>query len=174
MNQRYVLTAGPCSGKTTTLRELSARGYNTIPESARRVIEARKSEGMVPDVIQSHESFSTWVEESDRELEQHTYEGPTFLDRSLADCIAYQEFYGEIVDNRLIAECRDRYDGVFLLDQLDFESDYARMEDEKEAFDLHNKIADTYRKLGYDPIRVPVKPVPERCDFIEFHLCCSL
>lgn len=35
----YVLTGGPCSGKSTTLEYLSSRGYLVVPEMARVVID---------------------------------------------------------------------------------------------------------------------------------------
>ena len=35
----YVITGGPSTGKTTLLEELAKRGYKTIPEVARVVID---------------------------------------------------------------------------------------------------------------------------------------
>lgn len=47
MLEKYVLTGGPGTGKTTLLKELAKRGYQTVPEAARLVIqeEQRKEQG---------------------------------------------------------------------------------------------------------------------------------
>ena len=37
--KRYVLTGGPCSGKTTVLNILAKCGYPVVPELAREMIE---------------------------------------------------------------------------------------------------------------------------------------
>lgn len=42
---KNVITAGPSAGKTSTLRELSARGHYIIPEAARMHIDQQISEG---------------------------------------------------------------------------------------------------------------------------------
>jgi predicted ATPase len=43
-----VVTGGPGAGKTTMLLALRARGYTTVPDSARANINERKSRGLSP------------------------------------------------------------------------------------------------------------------------------
>ena len=39
----YVIAGGPCSGKTSILKALNEKGYETIPETAEQMIKARTS-----------------------------------------------------------------------------------------------------------------------------------
>lgn len=43
---RVVITGGPGVGKTTLLNELAARGFATVPESAREVLRERRAQGL--------------------------------------------------------------------------------------------------------------------------------
>ena len=45
-----------------------------------------------------------------------------------------------------------------------------RSEDEHIARRLHGLIAESYRMLGYEIIRVPVMPIPRRADFVLDHI----
>ena len=39
----YVIAGGPCSGKTSILKALNEKGYETVPETAEQMIKARTS-----------------------------------------------------------------------------------------------------------------------------------
>ncbi len=39
----FILTGGPGSGKTTTLNELAHRGFLTVPEVARAIIQKQNA-----------------------------------------------------------------------------------------------------------------------------------
>lgn len=163
----HVITAGPSAGKTATLRDLSARGFRTAPEAARMVIDQTVSEGADPDEVREVIDFQAEVIAYDEYIEStmdpHT---TTFFDRSLADNVAYANYYGWGISEDIIDACRNRYETVFVLEQLPFESDYARNEDADQSRELHETIIETYRALGYRPIEVPLMPVDERGDFI--------
>lgn len=168
----HVVTAGPCAGKTSTLRELSARGYRTCPEGARVAIDQAVSEGKDMDEFRETEEFTQRVLDEDSRAELNAIRNSSmgehvFLDRSLADNIAYAKLYGRNIPDRVHMICEQRYDTVFVLDQLEFETDYARTEDEEEARVVHQELINAYEYLGYDIIEVPVKPVSERADIIE-------
>lgn len=167
MSNWCVLTAGPCAGKTSTIRELLARGYNVAPEASRLVIDQKISEGY--DDPQSHEDFPQWVEKKDRQIERRLERDASdvvFLDRSLADNIAYQRLFNGGTYQSLVDECIGRYQTVFLLEQLPLENDYARKEDEETAREIHEELRTTYEDLGYDVVEVPVMPIDERVDFV--------
>lgn len=91
MNARkIILTGGPCAGKSTMLRELSARGYAVVPEAARLVIErSEKSGGPFPWT-----DFAAFQRENlalQDELESAVADahGNVFLDRGALDAAAY-------------------------------------------------------------------------------------
>jgi predicted ATPase len=162
-----VITAGPAAGKSSTIRELSARGYTTVPEASRAVIDGAISTGIEPDNVRDEIDFQEAVIQKDIEIEgNYTFSEPAFLDRSLADNIAYMQFAGEEPDSTLFQSCVNRYSDVFILERLDFEDDHARNENEEEAAAIHREIISTYKELGYDPVVVPVMSIDERVEYI--------
>ena len=42
----YVIAGGPCSGKTSILKALNEKGYETVPETAEQMIKAKTSKEM--------------------------------------------------------------------------------------------------------------------------------
>lgn len=166
--RRNVITAGPSAGKSSTIRELSARGYRTLPEAARIVFDQKISEGVDPETVRAKPNFHSIVENTDRWIEANApHTAVWFSDRSLADNIAYRRHFGNDVPIELIEECEARYDNVFVLERIDFEDDAVRDEDETEAEAVHQEIIETYTDLGYDIEIVPVDPVDVRADTIE-------
>lgn len=162
-----VITAGPSAGKSSTIREISARGYRTGPEAARILFDQSISEGGDPEAVRAADDFHERVEAIDRRIESNLPDEVTFLDRSLADNVAYRRHFDSPVPDALLATCRDRYEHVFLLERIGFEDDEVRSEDEAEARELHEEIRTAYQDLGYEVTDVPLMPVDERADFIE-------
>lgn len=162
-----VITAGPSAGKSSTIRELAARGYRTGPEAARILFDQLISEGGDPEQIRQADDFHDRVEAIDRRIESNLPEEVTFLDRSLADNVAYRRHFGNPVPDDLFETCRDRYDTILLLERIRFSDDEVRSEDEAEAQELHEELRIAYQDLGYHVTDVPLMPVDERADFIE-------
>lgn len=164
-----VITAGPSAGKTSVIRELSARGYRTAPEAARIVLDQLVSEGKNPkDFREQHpQKYQRKVLATDDRIQTNMPKNKTvFMDRSIVDNLAYSNLTDRSVPEDLIRKYGNEYDNVFLLEQIDFEDDYARTEDEQMAAEIHAELRSVYGRLGYDPIDVPLKPVDERVDFI--------
>jgi predicted ATPase len=170
MTNYNVITAGPSSGKTSTINEISARGYKTLPESARLFINQKISEGEDPEEIREKYDFQDNLIRIDRNIEENNLRSESvFMDRSLADNIAYIRHKNDVENfdmEDLKEECRNKYDNVFLLERLNFEEDVARSEDEKEAQKLHSEIRQAYLDLGYKVQEIPVVPVNQRVDMI--------
>jgi len=162
-----VITAGPSAGKSSTLRALSARGYRTLPEGGRIVIDQAISTGIEPGNVRDEINFQGRVISKDLQIEQncpkHT---PAFLDRSLADNIAYMQYYDKDYDEAIESMVENQYANIFVLERLTFQDDHARDEDPEEAAAIHEAIIETYEDLGYDVITVPLMPVDERVQFI--------
>lgn len=167
MSTYNVITAGPSAGKSSTIRELSARGYMTLPESARLFINQKISEGEDPEEIREKYEFQKNLIEIDKKIENNNLGNQTvFMDRSLADNIAYMRHNGEEPPEELFNICEERYDNIFLLERLDFEDDEARNEDEEEAEEIHTQIREAYLDLGYSINEIPVVSVSDRVDMI--------
>ena len=168
----YVLTGGPSAGKSTLIAELEKRGYKTIPEAARTVIEREVAVGRdFRSLRRDASAFQKEVLRLKIEWERAASKDETlFLDRGIPDSIAYYRVEGVAEDAELSEACaRSKYRRVFLLDFIseeNFTEDGARSETWEEAQKIDRELERAYRELGHDLLRVPVMPVSERVTFI--------
>lgn len=164
----YVITGGPSSGKSKTIDYLAFIGYPVISEAARILIDSEMSRGRTIDEIRANEAeFQRKVLQLKISVEDRIApDRITFFERGIPDSIAYYQICGENVGPVREASGRRRYRGVFLLDPLPFEKDYARVEDEETVHRLDQLLYDSYVGLDYEVLRVPIMPVDERAQFI--------
>ena len=168
----YVITGGPCSGKTTLISKLSEMGYITVPESARIIIDEHARRGVkIEDERRNDLDFQKRVLEMKIRSEEGLPKDKTvFLDRGIPDTIAYYRLLGFDV-KEIIDLCKERrYKKIFLLEQLPFVKDYARIEDAKTASTLSNLLLQAYSDLGYEIVIVPPVSVKERLDIVLSHI----
>ncbi|VVB77732.1 AAA domain protein [uncultured archaeon] len=169
MIERYVLTGGPCCGKTTLINELRKKGYQILDEVAREVLDGRKRKSL-EDGMQSlqEEIFEKQMIKEDK------LNGKTaFLDRGLIDGFAYQNIFLGYVseDFKKKIKCREKYSEIFVLDRLPYKNDGIRKESDEEAQKIHEEIIRQYQNQGYSPIFIPVKEnVEQRVDLILKYL----
>lgn len=166
----YVLTGGPCSGKTTLINELKDRGYSVLPEAARTVIAGQLAQGKtIQDILADALALEKLIVAHQLELEsQAPKDKVMFLDRAIPDNLAYYRKFGLTIDKEFTkALDTAQYRGVFLLDMLEFGGDAERYEtSQEEAEWLHREFRRAYEERGYRPVDVPVLPVPERADYL--------
>ncbi|MDP3789732.1 MAG: ATP-binding protein, partial [Candidatus Omnitrophota bacterium] len=181
---KYIITGGPGTGKTSVIECLAQKGIKTIPEVARSIIAEEQSKArVIPGYVPILPSTDLELFEErciQRQLAQevnlvqsHDY----FLDRSLVDPIAYAELAKVRLQPDLDDLLRDAdYRAVFFLEQLpQYVKDTERSEDAVQAQRLHYKLYDVYDRWGYDIIPVPVFPgsleesIAQRADYILRH-----
>lgn len=164
-----VLTGGPSSGKTTTVRLLQERGYATTIEHARHYLDLQRLGGHTVEETRSRQrEFQRSVVAMQMEQEAALTPGElVFLDRALPDSLAYYRFLGlEPEADLLAAVQRASYRVVFLLDLLPLAADYARTEDPDDQKRIHEVLEEIYIELGYRVVRVPVLSPDARVDWI--------
>lgn len=169
MSRKFVLTGGPCAGKTTTLNGLMGRGFHVVPEIARMIIEHQQATDGHILPWKNFELFEMEIMNRQLALEGAITPGKTaFVDRGLPDQLAYFRLYDKPMVRAIEDTAkRSRYDGVFLLDILpNYEVDSTRTESLDDARRVHRFIEESYVDLGYDVTRVPAMSVEERIEFI--------
>ena len=168
----HVITGAPCSGKTTLIEQLAAKGYKTVPETGRRYIEAQLSKGLTIAEIRGDEAIFQ-RDLLDARLEDEGHINPSdllFLDRALPDFITFYRANG-LNPSQILPECLEyRYSSIFVLDRLKLEIDGVRKEDDATSDFLDEWLFRDYTALGYDVVRVPLLPIKERVDFILLEL----
>ncbi len=160
----YVITGAPSSGKTTLLKELEKIGYRVVHEVARAHIETQMARGRTLEEIRSDkQSFENRVLNRKIALEAQLPKHEVIVfDRAVPDSIAYFELAGLDTAETIAKSPRNRYRKVFLLNPLPYVADHARIEDQQTAARLDQSLGQSYRKLGYDVIRIDAMPVEDR------------
>ncbi len=160
----YILTGGPSCGKSTQIESLRKRGFCTLTETAREVIERN---GFPIDAKQI-EFFQKELFNLQLYRENELKSDISFLDRGLGDSHAYCKYHLNFIPKEIeYFDLSKRYTKVFILDRLKFVNDGIRLEkNENEALLIHNHIIRSYENLGYKPIFVPVLDIEQRTDFI--------
>lgn len=165
----YVITGGPCSGKTTIVNMLAERGYKTTIEDARHYIDTQLADGKTVKEIRKHQSdFQLKV--LNMQIDQESSLSPdelVFLDRAIPDALAYYRFLDLPEDEELIKMLAVvSYRKIFILDYLPLVEDYARHEDAAAQRKIHKLITAVYESLPFPVVHVPVLPPQQRVDYI--------
>ena len=160
--KRYVITGGPCSGKSTLVDAIKERGFLTVDETAREFLKEN------PGIRGRDLVMGVFRRQIEEESALERYPNEVFLDRGLVDVAAYSRFWlGEVPREIQEAGLSCRYQKVFALDRLPFVSDGIRVEkNDAEAERIHRLIIQTYKEHGYEPLGVPVMSLRERADFV--------
>lgn len=144
------------------------RGHPVLAEPARLEIEYKLAQGHTIEWIVSEPDWLPSVVRRSTAQENALPENELwFLDRATPDSVAYYRLSNKPLDEQIVKALREtRYRKVFLLDLVEYETDYARTETPEQAKVIHEAIRHAYTEQGYHPTVVPVLPVAERVDFI--------
>jgi predicted ATPase len=168
---RFVVISG-CSGggKSTLLAELARRGYATIEEPGRRIVqEACASGGAALPWVDAAAFTRRLVAMAlaDREA-AGALSGWVFFDRGLIDAAsALQHVTGEPVLDRIGHQHR-YHPRVFLTPPWPeiYATDAERRHDLADALAEYDRLLTVYPSLGYEVIVLPKVGVSERADFL--------
>jgi predicted ATPase len=171
----YVISGGPCTGKTATINEIG-KEFKILPESARRIAETDKRfVGKSIKEINMRDFQEAIFEEQKKTIEELKRKNKNeifFSDRGLGDTIAYCKINNLEVSKELISYAKKfRYDKIFILDFLNFyNKDELRQENKEEQKNIHEIIIKTYEELGYKPIKIKFASINERVRIIKSFL----
>lgn len=170
MNQHYILTGPPGSGKTSILAELSKRGFPIVDEPARRVlVQQRRIDG---EGVYDKNPFLFKELMLSRML--YDYESApkydlVFFDRGLPDLIAYSKCFNLDIGSELKASHTYRYNSTVFFAPA-WEHIYTNDAERRLTFDaalvFENDLRQAYAELGYQLIDIPLLSVSERVNFI--------
>lgn len=169
-NNWYVITGGPCAGKTSVAKILEKKGYRVQYEMARAFIDWEIANGKkVENIRKDEEAFQKKILHLKVRLEKKLPKSDLIIfDRGIPDSISYYKIAGISSNDKHLRKAVKNcsYKKVFLLELLDFQKDYART-DQKKAKEIHRSLEMNYRKIGIPIIKVPVMlSKKDRVDFI--------
>jgi len=157
-HRKFILTGGPCSGKTSVIEYIEQLQFPIIPESARIIIEEQQKIGGSIVPWEKFLEFELEVLHISLQAEEELREwGTIFLDRGIPDAVAYCILAGFDPPTPLKdAILKQDYKAVFVLDPIPYKKDKERKESPEEAVKIHNGLLDIYSNLGFTPVNVPV------------------
>lgn len=172
----FVVTGGPGSGKTSLIEAMARRGFCTMPEGGRAIIRHQAAIGgpALPwrDRVLFAELMLGWELRSWHEARARG--GPVLMDRGIPDVIGYLTLCGLPVPSHVESAARHHpYNRlVFLAPYWDaiFARDAERRQGRREAEATGRVMAETYARLGYEVIALPLCGVEARADFLTARL----
>lgn len=168
---RYVAISG-CSGggKSTLLAELGRRGFTTIPEPGRRIIEeeVRRNGEALPWInLEAFAKRAISLAEEDQKRAADE-KGWVFFDRGLVDAaVALEHATGKSA--RVLLEGYERFHPhVFLTPPWPeiYVNDCERRHGLDEAIAEYDRLLQAYEDLSYDVVILPKASVAERASFV--------
>lgn len=170
----YVITGGPCSGKTTAIELLEKKGYKVQKEAARiyfdkKLALGRKIEEIRKDEGQVQKEILRLKEKIEKSLPK---EETIFLDRAIPDSFAYYEAAGLSPKDKYLLSLvkKAHYKKIFLFELLEYKRDDVRT-DSKNAKKIEDSLEKYYLQTGFEVVRVPDMGKPEkRIEFITANL----
>jgi predicted ATPase len=163
----YVIMGAPSCGKTTLINLLSEKGYRTVPETARQLIEDQIDQGnTVEEILADPQNLQRAIEAKQLQIEQNMdAERVFFLDSAVPGSLAWFRVFG-IDPNEILLDCfQHRYASVFILERLPYYLDGLRIQDDVLPSFIDEWHSRDFHSLGYQVVRVPVLPPEERLDF---------
>lgn len=164
----HVIMGAPSCGKTTLVNMLSEKGYQTIPETARQLIEDQVNQGKtLEEIFADPQKLQMTIVAKQLQIEQKMdVERTYFLDSAVPGSLAWFRVFG-MDPNKILPDCLHyRYASVFILERLPYRLDGLRIEDDVLPRFIDEWHPRDFKSLGYQVVRVPVLPPGERLDFV--------
>jgi predicted ATPase len=167
---RIVFTGGLGVGKTTLLLELRARGYTIVGDSARTIIQDRRSHGLIPRP-NAYEFAQAVLRMDVKNYARHaTASAHVFFDRSVLDALCMLDQVAPLSTSELgVWLSKYQYSSkVFVFPP--WEAIYTNDAERDHAFEhveaAHRGVREWYRQCQYQIFEVPKVSVSERCAYV--------
>jgi predicted ATPase len=167
---RIVITGGPGAGKTTLLLALQARGHAIVDDSARAIIQGRRTRGLGPRPSAAEFAQEILRMDAANFIAHAATPGNIFFERSVVDALCGLDAISPLNDSELSGWLSEyRYcPRVFILPpwQAIYVNDAERDQSFEHSEAVFQTVRQWYLRCGYQLIEVPRVPVPERAAFV--------
>jgi predicted ATPase len=176
-NNFFILTGGPGSGKTTLIEELNRRGFVSVEEVARKIIQdemALGEEALPGSNIGSRieKMIVRSIETYQDALKQRTE--PIIFDRGVLDYVGYAYRTNTPISEELHQAALSLVYNkkVFLAPPWEeiYCNDTERKQSFEEALEVYADLFKIYSDFGYEIIELPKASAESRADFVISHM----
>jgi predicted ATPase len=168
--QRIVFAGGPGSGKTTLLQAFQLRGYAVAADSARAIIQARRSSSLSPRPPALEFAQAILHQDMRQYGEQASQAGPVFFERGVVDALGMLHELGTLTNSELqrVLSAYPYHGQVFLFPPWEdiYANDAERDQTFVEAARVYRGAFEWYQRCGYEVVEVPKVGVEERCAYV--------
>jgi len=169
-SNRYIITGGPGSGKSSLLAALVEKSYQGFEEISRVIIREQHEIGGDKVPWQNLADFAELCyERMSVQLDKCETDCTCFYDRGLPDIIAYVRRGGLSVPAKYFEKAKAYNRTIFLAPPWPeiFINDSERPESFEDASEIYKFLKSTYTELGFTIVELPKVSVQERVAFIE-------
>jgi len=171
MNQKYIITGAPGTGKTAIINLLKKEGHSCAEEISRTIIAQQIASGGDALPWKNLAAFSQQVIALRKAQHTNAPQDKTyFFDRGIIDVIAYLKHDNLTVNNDIMEMVKQfPYNKTVFYTPIWTEiytNDSERKEDILTAKNIENVLLTTYQSFGYTLVEVPKLTVNERTAFI--------
>ncbi|MGQ1910262.1 AAA family ATPase [Marinifilum sp. RC60d5] len=170
---RYIITGGPGSGKSSLLNALIKANYQGFEEISRIVIREQHKLGGDKLPWKNLQAFAeVCYERMGKQLEKCEPDTLCFYDRGLPDIIAYMRRGALHIEEKYYEKCSEYNNTVFIAPPWKdiFINDAERPESFSDSLEIYQFLKETYLELGFEIIELPKVTIPERVKFIEAYI----
>jgi predicted ATPase len=167
-----VVTGGPGSGKSSVIKAMTRHGFLAMPEAGRAIIKEQVRIGGSAMPWADRSLFAEVMLGWELRSYQEAYGADTtvIMDRGIPDVLGYLTLCGLPVPAHIetAAQLYPYCKRVFLAPYWDeiFTRDAERKQGREEAKATGRIMAETYARLGYEVVELPLAGVQTRADFI--------
>ena len=171
MNQKYIITGAPGTGKTSIINELKKRGFQCVDEDSRKIISEQIITG--GEILPWKDQIAFENKISNIRTERYlaaTADYICFFDRSALDSIAYLKVNDLEPTSEIIKNAKKcHFNNIVFYTPIWKEiyiNDSERKENIELAIRIQESIINTYISEGYKLLEIPKSSIKERADFI--------
>lgn len=177
VDRMFVVTGGPGSGKSTLINALSRHGICGTPEAGRAIIQDQMAIGGEAFPWSDRRAFAELMLSSEMRSYRAalSLSGSVIFDRGVPDVIGYLSLSGIPVPSHVerAAQMFRYHHRVFVAPPWPeiFAHDSERKQSFVEAQATYEVMIETYSKLGYELIPLPLDSVESRVQFVLATIC---
>jgi len=164
----FILTGGPCAGKTTLLERLGALGFTVVREAATEILREEGSRVRRDPLEFQRKILMRQLRNEHRALSDPARAQAIFVDRGVGDHFGYLRIDGLEPFQELDEAwemVRSRYGAMFFLElNPAYQRSSRRSEPEARARRIHQVLREEYLRRHPRVISVPWLPVEERVE----------